>query len=284
MNRRIVQTWKTEDLSQANPLFTISQHSWKAHNPKWHYDFFTDESLDKYVKSKLPKYHQNIFSKYQGQIERVDAFRLVTMFFDGGLYCDLDGECLKPIDSITSNGGISLGQLPNHSSRNKFSNAWMYSKERREQFWMYVLADSIRRFYTNRGYHSTEYLTGPILLTDCVENYLSSSLAQANNHINKFTLDPIVSFSSKSQITLLPPQVIYPIDWSTMDESSREQITTQRIQFGELPCSLTPSSHCIHYWSHSWSRPHYSFWQRLILRAKYLYRIHILRLDLEAKI
>ncbi len=282
MTRRIVQTWKNEDLSNADPLFSISQNSWKSHNPQWKYDFFTDETIDLYVKARLPNYHRQIFSKYQGQIERVDAFRIVTMFFDAGLYCDLDGECLKPIETVILNPGISLGQLSNEESKNKYSNAWIFSSGRREQFWMYVLADSIRRFYSNRGYHSTEYLTGPILLTDCVDNYLASSMSEINSHIKKWALDPIPSFKSKSQITLLPPLVIYPIDWTTIDDKLCKEIIARRIKLGKLPSILHDSSHCIHYWSHSWSPPQYSLRKRLALRVKYLYRVYILRLNLKA--
>ena len=273
MTPRIVQTWKTENLAAANPIFSISKQSWQSHHPDWDYDFFTDETINVYVKSHFPNYYRRVFSKYQGQIERVDAFRIITLFLEGGVYCDLDGECLKPLDSIITKEGVVLGQLINSESRNKYSNAWMCSTKEKEEFWLFVLAEATKRHQKNRGYSSTEYLTGPILITDCVQAYQNLEREKIHSHISSFITDNYSAADKKSSIHILEPEIIYPVDWSLLTQESRHEILQNRIKTGNPPEQVTSSSHCIHYWTHSWTRPNYSIPKKLVLRIKYLWNV-----------
>ena len=98
MIKTIIQTWKTVDLSQAPPLFEISRKSWQSQNPSWSYHFFDDEAIDAFVRDHLPEFHKNVFVKYEAQIQRVDIFRIVYMFFEGGIYSDLDAEAINPFE------------------------------------------------------------------------------------------------------------------------------------------------------------------------------------------
>ena len=273
MIKRIIQTWKDTDLTLGHPIFSISQDSWKKHHPAWRYEFFTDEDIDRYVKAAFPLFYKNVFLKYQAPIERVDIFRNITLYQEGGLYCDLDGECLNSFENTVDGQGIILGQLQNQESANKYSNAWMACTQIKEPFWLFTLAEATRRHTLNRGFYVPEYLTGPVLITDCVIEYNLMNVEEINHHIRTYFPDLVDLPKSKSIITLLKPEVIYPIDWSVITTEERKIAVIQRLETGTTPVKTHNETHCIHYWTHTWERPQYSLWKKILLRIKYIVRL-----------
>ena len=273
MIKRIIQTWKEEDLSLGHPIFTISKESWLKHHKDWKYEFFTDDAIDSYVRRTFPKFYKSVFLKYNAPIERVDIFRNITLYNEGGLYCDLDGECLNSFESTVRGEGIILGQLKNQQSANKYSNAWMACTRTKESFWLFTIAESARRHKLNRGYYVPEYLTGPVLITDCVIEYNQMTIKQINHHIRTHLPDPVDLPEKKSIITLLEPEIIYPIDWSVITAEERKKAVIRRLESGASPVDTNNKTHCIHYWTHTWDRPRYNLWKKIILRIKYVFRL-----------
>lgn len=94
--RVIHQTWKDHDVPER---FREAQASWKRQHPDWEYRFWTDEDLDRLVHDRAPELVSQ-FEAYPNQIQRVDAARYVILREFGGLYADLDLECLRPMDDL----------------------------------------------------------------------------------------------------------------------------------------------------------------------------------------
>ena len=256
MIKKIVQTWKTADLSDAPPLFALSQKSWKDHHESWEYTLFTDDDIDSYVANRLPNFHKNTFTKYEAQIQRVDIFRLVHMYFDGGLYSDLDAEAINPFETTEAAfEGIVLGTLQNRNSSQYIPNAFLYSGSLHGEFWAYCLALAVKRFFNSKGYDGAEFLTGPALLTTAYTEYCDDPNPAALIQEWLGARDALPK-SFPLHIELLNPHVIYPIDWTTSTSEELANNLQERLESEHYPATADPKETvCINYWTHSWEIP-----------------------------
>lgn len=94
--RVIHQTWKSRDLPDDLQGYQIS---WKIHHPGWEYRFYDDEGCRSFVKTICPECLP-LYDAYSRHIQRVDLFRYLVINQIGGVYADLDMECLRPLDRL----------------------------------------------------------------------------------------------------------------------------------------------------------------------------------------
>ena len=90
------QTWKTADVPQR---FRAACASWRSLHPAWEYRLWTHADIDRFVRERFPGLVP-LFAAYRYDIQRVDAFRYLLLHEVGGLYADLDIECLRPFDDL----------------------------------------------------------------------------------------------------------------------------------------------------------------------------------------
>jgi len=75
--------------------YKIFQQTWKKFHPTWKYKFWTDKEV-KY----LPLINQELYNKTTDYREKADILRYELLEKFGGLYVDMDFECLKPFDKL----------------------------------------------------------------------------------------------------------------------------------------------------------------------------------------
>lgn len=73
--------------------FKHYQESWQKHHPDWEYKLWTDESV-----KQLKLYNQDLYDQSVNYGERSDILRYELLHRYGGLYVDVDFECLQPMD------------------------------------------------------------------------------------------------------------------------------------------------------------------------------------------
>ena len=61
----------------------------------WMMVLWTDEDVEAFVQSNAPANYLKTYNKYIHPIQRIDAFRIVLLKTHGGLYVDLDNECMQ---------------------------------------------------------------------------------------------------------------------------------------------------------------------------------------------
>jgi len=71
--------------------------TWKLHHPSWEYLLWTDASLES---AQLPPRLAEAFRKADNSAEKSDILRLWLVLQHGGLYVDVDFECLRPFDDL----------------------------------------------------------------------------------------------------------------------------------------------------------------------------------------
>jgi hypothetical protein len=104
----IHQTWKTSEIP---PEWQTYQETWKNHHPGWTYRLWTDDDYLPFVREHFPEFLQT-FIDYSYQIQRVDAIRYLILLKYGGLYADMDIECLRPVDALLANRAFVIAREP----------------------------------------------------------------------------------------------------------------------------------------------------------------------------
>jgi len=92
------QTWKDTFIPAALVRF---QRTWQLHHPDWAYLLWTDSDNRKFIQQHYP-WFLRIYDAYPEHIMRVDAVRYFILYHYGGVYVDLDFECVKPLEPLPS--------------------------------------------------------------------------------------------------------------------------------------------------------------------------------------
>ena len=95
------QTWKSKELSE--PLISYCR-SWKRFNPDCEYRLYDDADCLALVRAEFP-HLANLYEALPLAILRADFFRYLAIYRFGGLYADVDMECLQPLSRFFSEDG-----------------------------------------------------------------------------------------------------------------------------------------------------------------------------------
>jgi inositol phosphorylceramide mannosyltransferase catalytic subunit len=94
--KRLSQTWKSRALpSDAARLV----QDWRGRHPDWDIRFFDDADCREVVRSVAPE-RLDLYDRLPFGVMRADVFRYAVVLRDGGVYADIDMECLRPIDDL----------------------------------------------------------------------------------------------------------------------------------------------------------------------------------------
>jgi mannosyltransferase OCH1-like enzyme len=186
----IHQTWKNSVIPENFQLLT---DTWKEFHPDWTFILWTDEMNRNFISTHYPHF-LNKYDSYPANIQRADAIRYFLLYHYGGVYIDLDFECLQNIEDLLGNEGCVFGLEPQkHCERFNaekiICNAFMASSRSNAFFKQLCVA------LNSDDYCSTSVLntTGPFMLTKVYDSY-----------------------GKKEEIKLLPSHLLYPI---TIEES-----------------------------------------------------------------
>jgi len=102
------QTWKNDRIPER---FEPWVQSWQRHNPGWTRMFWTDRMLVDFVARHYPDFLAT-FCSYQNGVMRADAGRYLLMHHFGGVYADLDCECVAPFEPLMAEDRIVLCKEP----------------------------------------------------------------------------------------------------------------------------------------------------------------------------
>ena len=247
--RRIFQTWKEKTVTK--PVLKEWQDSWIKLNPTFEYVLWDDDDNRNFITTYFPEF-LDIYNGYDREIKRADAIRYFYLYKIGGIYADLDFQCLKPFEDILSHmdkDGIevmvgSLGQMDDtRYLLHDIPNAIMISRPNSD-FWKFVI-DALTAIGIQNDM-SPELATGPCFLKTCLLYYCQ----KVNISTSIYKQDIFSNFTSNfsSKICITSPNVFYPINWGnkTHEEYRNIFISLEKAQ------QLFPASHAVTYWLHSW--------------------------------
>lgn len=232
----IFQTWKTHTLPKQ---FAYWAETWKKHNP-YKYVLWDDAENRAFVAEHFD-WFLPVYDGYDAGIKRADAIRYMFLYTYGGIYADLDFECLKPFDELLKkyeSYDIILGSMESDLSSwhlsNNIPNAIMISKPGCT-FWLKVLKEMERR---SKWVARPEVQTGPIVLKDV---YRWSCF-----------LGPGVARAFGYSIKVLEPATLYPISWVLNDDERKVALASELTTLTQTMKAKYPDSYAVTYWAHSW--------------------------------
>ncbi|KAF2736411.1 hypothetical protein EJ04DRAFT_463041 [Polyplosphaeria fusca] len=101
--RKIWQTWKTGPLA-FEQRDSDAAKTWPAKNPSYRYEVLTDDNAMQYIQwhygahgLKRPDIIE-LYRELNITIIKADLLRYLVMYAEGGVYADIDVECLRPVD------------------------------------------------------------------------------------------------------------------------------------------------------------------------------------------
>ncbi len=166
----IHQTWKTEDIPDPKEW----PDSWKRLNPGWDYRLWTDSDLRGLVHDHYPEL-EDLYLSYPNPVQRADMGRYLILHHCGGVYADLDTECVSPLDVIAQDTRVILAEEPiehhHHATRLGLSRVifnGVMASPKGHPFWEHLIALLVR------SRHASGYVlesTGPVVLTSAVATF-----------------------------------------------------------------------------------------------------------------
>jgi hypothetical protein len=259
ISRVIFQTWKSRVEISLNYRYWRS--TFIKNNPEFQCVLWDDDDNREFVADKFA-WFLPVYDRLPTATFRADAVRPLFLFLYGGVYVDLDTECLRPLSTMPHSGDVILGQMgPDLNFANSIPNAIMASKPF-QLFWLLVLALMIEKLESlgtaeDIRRAGSEVITGPGLLHEAFDYYRLES--EQNVRIRTRTiienLPENVSAQVKAgRIELLPPDIWYPIISSDPFHSLfRRFILRHGILLAPAEArSLFPQANLLTYWTHSW--------------------------------
>jgi mannosyltransferase OCH1-like enzyme len=232
--RIIFQTWKTHHLPEP---FNTWAESWKKHNPRYAYILFDDYDNRDFVKRKFPQF-LSVYDSFHAEIYRVDFVRYLFLYEYGGIYADLDFECLRPFDSLLAGKkdyDIILGRVDPYDHY-YLPNALMISKPRC-QFWMDIANYISSLDIPKEAPHSSEFRKSPDHMTGSV------------------VLQKIYEESSTDKIYIAPTEVFYPMTYVTVKRHKQCKKLYSKIN---KKIAEDQGSYAITYWTNTWTSSWYN--------------------------
>ena len=115
------------------------QATWIEKFPNFSYRLWHDEDIDNLINEKFPTFSK-IYHGYPRNIHRFDVVRYFIMYEYGGIYVDMDMECVNNFYDILPAGKVSVAEsaIPGEM----YQNALMASPAR-HPYWHYVLNEII---------------------------------------------------------------------------------------------------------------------------------------------
>jgi glycosyltransferase involved in cell wall biosynthesis len=232
--RILHQLAKTEEIP---PHLQGFQDSWRRLNPDYAYHLWTDQSLEAWVSEQAPEFLP-LFLAYPRSICRADLGRYLLLNRIGGVYADLDCQCLRPIAPLLAGRPFAIATEPaaHHNQAavqerglNQIVCPSFIASEAGHPFWLEVF-DELRRIDPSQVLTSTDVLdaTGPFLLS------------------RVFTSNP------QHEQHLINSEQIYPFS----KEDCWHGLIFDLVFWSER----TRNAFVAHYWDSSWFRPS-SGWQ-----------------------
>jgi len=251
----IHQTWKSKIDIPDN--FKFWSESFINLNPEYEYKIYDDYDnlvlIETYAEGLV-----EVYKSFQLEIYRVDFVRAIYLHFIGGIYADMDCQCLTSLSKLNSiNKAVFCSMGDDLEFEHSIPNAMMASIKG-HAFWIFYLYKivTIQKNILNNNLSplAPEFLTGPVMLKESIRDYQLISKA------DKSTITTFYKKYFKSSnliwedLYILPSNTWFPLNWNDLNQQKfRQKILNENILFTVKEAKeIFPNSDAITYWTHTW--------------------------------
>lgn len=179
----IHQTWRDADIP---PQYADWSRTWRDRNPDWEWRLWTDAQLEQLVEERYAAFLP-VYRAYPKAVQRADAGRYLVLHEYGGVYADLDTDCVGSLDAIATEERIVLSEEPRehwaeHLSARGLPSLYfngVIASPKGHPFWLFVLDHLVRCRHARNVLDST----GPMLVSGCVLRYPPEAFSLHSCHL-----------------------------------------------------------------------------------------------------
>jgi hypothetical protein len=171
---KIIHQTAPSDITKWHSSWFEYQKSWKNHFSNYEYKIWTDEDLKNLIQKKY-EWFFDTYNDYDINIKRIDAARYFLLYEYGGIYVDMDFECINNFEHEIPENTVSIAETGSLGVC-RMENALMISPKKHE-FWTIVFDELVK----NKNSHVFT-ATGPILIEKCINIY--NNKKNINTNIN----------------------------------------------------------------------------------------------------
>lgn len=168
--RVLHQTWKSREPPAE---WRAYRRTWWEHHPAWRFVLWTDADNRRLIAERYDWFLQ-VYDAFPRAIQRVDAAKLFILHSQGGVYADLDCECLRPVEPLLERGGAVVSRTPDGVIDGAFLASPAAHPLWEEGFEEMCRPPLVARFFRRvPGFHASYVLfsTGPQMLKRAVRRY-----------------------------------------------------------------------------------------------------------------
>jgi inositol phosphorylceramide mannosyltransferase catalytic subunit len=200
--------------------FTTFSEGWRRLHPDWEYILWTDNGLPEII-------NEHVFEAVSSMAGKADVLRYELVWRYGGIYVDMDFECLRPID-------VLLEEVPAFIADQRVNRPinGLFGAERGHGLTAALIAALPESFATRRGLFDQ---TGPGFLRRVFYQYLGADFTvekRRHGYLHQ-------SRDSHRVVQGFERDVFCPYD------SHEKHRRHERF----------PSAYAVHHWAGSWMRP-----------------------------
>lgn len=248
---RIFQTWKSKTDLPEN--FSVWSQTFRRYNPSFEHQIWDDADNRAFIRDNFP-WFLPLYDRYPAEIFRADVVRYFYLYWHGGIYADMDVECLRPLDGLLAMSDVVLGRMGGDPQfPHSIPNAIMASEPGHE-FWL--LAIGLLPYFAHYYGSKVEFATGPVFLKSVVDLYLADDPLWAQAviaSVAEMLSDSRKPRPARTRITLLPSREWYALDWSDpIHDRLRLDVLGGSLLDEATKHKLFANASMVTYWSHSW--------------------------------
>ena len=156
----IHQTYKNHNLPE---IYKMCQTEIKRLHPDFEYRFYTDDDMDRLMKTEFPEYYDK-FNELPRMIMKIDMFRYFLMYKYGGLYTDMDYLMFNPFDLLNEKVVIPCNREDENGNPSCLGNC-IFASQPNHPYWKSLMDTLITIDRTKLDYNTDKNIDGSVLGT-----------------------------------------------------------------------------------------------------------------------
>lgn len=191
--------------------------TWKSKNKDYEWLLWSEHDILQLIEVKFPEYLE-FFNSLPEMIQKIDFAKYCIIYTYGGVYVDMDSECLKSIDGLFGEKKIYFVDLDTDIFEkiitnyygNLYNNGW-FASVKHHKVWKLIIKRITQENFEKQWYETTVGFifrtTGPKIMSEVINNLPAK---QSFCFLDHETIDPIkwIDYSN-----------IYDIDYSNYPNS-----------------------------------------------------------------
>ncbi|KAI8892286.1 nucleotide-diphospho-sugar transferase [Globomyces pollinis-pini] len=194
--------------------------SWKTYNPDYHHVYYNDKDMEDFIHQHYRPYFSYFISL--APVYRSDFFRYLIIQHFGGIWSDIDTECLKPFDhwlSLSEGNKVraiiaveldGTGPIVDWFSLKLQFVQWTFAAVPYHPLIQHVINHILYRGYLKPLTAGPHTVTGPTIWTDAILDYFDKCCNIKSIDVFRRLVNPIII----GDVLVLPTTAFSPLNTS----------------------------------------------------------------------